>query len=73
MTFGCWQYLLLLKWQIFYGSYPYFQENSNIQKYALFGYCMNKLWIFEVLIIASPKVRVGITFFKGRLADPSLQ
>jgi hypothetical protein len=29
---------------------------SNALKYVIFGYCMNKLWIFEVLIVASAKV-----------------
>jgi hypothetical protein len=61
MIFSCWYYLLLLKWQKLYGSYPRFQEDSNELKYILFGYCMNKLWIFEVLIITSPKTWVGNT------------
>jgi hypothetical protein len=44
-----------------YGSFPHFQEDSNALKYVLFGYCMNKLWIFEVWNIASPKTWVGNT------------
>ena len=38
-----------------------FQEDSNILKYVLFGYCMNKLRIFKVSIIAYPKTWVGST------------
>jgi hypothetical protein len=37
-----------------YGSYLHFQEDSNALTYMLFGYFMNKLWIFEASIIASP-------------------
>jgi hypothetical protein len=44
-----------------YGSSSHFQEDSNALKYVLFGYCMNKLWIFEVWSIASLKTWVGIT------------
>jgi hypothetical protein len=43
-----------------YGSFPHFQEDSNILKYVLFGYYMNKLWIFEVSITPSPKTWVCI-------------
>ena len=39
-----------------YDSYLHFQEDSNILKYVLLGYCINKFWISEVSIIASPKV-----------------
>jgi hypothetical protein len=49
VTFSCWYYLLLLKWQ----------KNCDALNYVLFGYCMNKLWIFEVSIIASPKMWIG--------------
>jgi hypothetical protein len=59
MTINYWHYLLLLKWQKNYGSSPHFQEDSNALKYVLFGYCMNKLWIFEVWSIVSPKMWVG--------------
>ena len=38
-----------------------FLEDSNTLKYVLFGCWMNKLWIFEVLIIASPKMWVRST------------
>jgi hypothetical protein len=44
-----------------YDSQIHFEEDSNILKYVLFGYCMNKLWIFEVFIIASSKAWVGTT------------
>ena len=43
------------------GSYPYFQEESNALKYVLFGFCMNTLWIFKVLSIASLKTWVDST------------
>jgi hypothetical protein len=58
VAISCWHWLLLLKSKIFYGSFSHFQEDSNALKYALFGYCMNKLWIFEVSIIAFPKAWV---------------
>jgi hypothetical protein len=29
-----------------------FQKDSNVVKYALFGYYINKLYLLEVLIIA---------------------
>jgi hypothetical protein len=45
----------------FYGSFPNFQEDSNILKYALFKYNMNFFWIFKLSIIASPKMWVGST------------
>ena len=35
-----------------------FHEDSNGLKYVLFRQSMNSLWIYEVLIIASPKVWV---------------
>jgi hypothetical protein len=44
-----------------YGSSFHFQHDSNALEYVLFGYCMNKLWIFEVWSIASPKMWVGST------------
>jgi hypothetical protein len=50
-----------IKIEKLYGSCPHFQEDSNVLKHVLFGYCMNKLWIFEVLIIAFSKVWVGIS------------
>jgi hypothetical protein len=44
-----------------YGSYTHFQEDSNTLKHVLFGYHMNKLWIFKISIITSPKMWVGST------------
>jgi hypothetical protein len=32
-----------------------------VLKYVLFGYCIDKLWIFEVWGIASPKMWLGNT------------
>jgi hypothetical protein len=61
MTLSYWYYFLLLKWEFFLGSYQHFQEDFNALKYVLFGYCMNKLWILKVLVIASPNVWVGST------------
>jgi hypothetical protein len=61
MTISYWHYLLLLKWKKNYGSSPHSQEDSNALKYVIFGYCTNKLWIFEVWSIASPKTWVGST------------
>jgi hypothetical protein len=61
VTISCLHYLLLLKWKKIYGSSPHLQEDSNALKYVIFGYCMNKLWIFEVWSIASPKTWVGST------------
>jgi hypothetical protein len=46
---------IIIKMTKKYGTSPHFQEDSNALKYVLFGYYMNKLWIFEVLIIASQK------------------
>jgi hypothetical protein len=37
------------------GFSPHFQEDSNALKYVLIEYYMNKLWIFLVWSIASPK------------------
>jgi hypothetical protein len=31
------------------------------KNYVLFGYYMNKSWIFKVLVIASPKAWIGST------------
>jgi hypothetical protein len=61
LTLGYWHYFLLLKWQSFDRFHPHFQEDFYTLKYVLFGYCVNKLWIFYVLIIASPKVWVCST------------
>jgi hypothetical protein len=61
VTFSSWHYLMLLKWQFFYGLYSHFKEDSNILKYALIRYHTNKLWIFEVLNITFPKVWVGFS------------
>jgi hypothetical protein len=44
-----------------YAFYPHSQEDSNTLKYILFGYSMNKLWIFEVSVIASSKTWAGST------------
>jgi hypothetical protein len=68
---SCWHYLLLLKWPKNYGSSPHFQEDSNVLKYVLFGYYMNKLWIFEVWSMASPKTWVGSTKTMIEHDDPT--
>jgi hypothetical protein len=39
-----------------YDSYLHLQEDSNVLKYVLLGYCINKFWIYEFSIIASSKV-----------------
>jgi hypothetical protein len=46
-----------------YGPYPHFQEDSNTLKYVLFGYCMNKLWIFEVSSIRQKFYTMCIYFW----------
>ena len=51
----------IIKMTTINGYYLHFQEDSNTLKYILFGYYMNKLWIFEILIVASPKAWVGNT------------
>jgi hypothetical protein len=43
------------------GSCLHFQENSKALKHVLFWYLMNKLSIFEVLVIASQRAWVGIS------------
>jgi hypothetical protein len=42
--------------KFFYESYPLFREDPNTLIYVIFGHYINKLLIFEVLIIAFLKV-----------------
>jgi hypothetical protein len=56
MIIFCWK---LIKKIPFCESCFHFQEDSSALKYVLIGYYMKKLWVFEVLLIATPKAWVS--------------
>jgi hypothetical protein len=49
------------KWRNFCVPCPCFQENFNTLKYVLFGYRVNKLLVYEVLLVASPKTQMSFS------------